>query len=146
MSSIEFLIEFIQMLDDPAMRGEIVKAYVKQNGPIPDKYSDIVRMAVEGKMNDLIDRQKLLSSLHKFFKDGFTEDRWWNSTHVLAAIDKLPSAQPERKTGRWIYDNEAYPGGNPYGHYDCDQCGESVPYKTNFCPSCGAKMEVEHDK
>lgn len=20
--------------------------------------------------------------------------------------------------GRWIYDDEAYPGGNPYGHYD----------------------------
>lgn len=48
MTSVEFLIEFIQMLDDPAMRGEIVKAYVKQNGPIPDEYEDIVRMAMEG--------------------------------------------------------------------------------------------------
>ncbi len=48
MTSIDFLIEFIQMLDDPEMRAEIVKAYVKQNGPIPNKYSDIVRMAVEG--------------------------------------------------------------------------------------------------
>lgn len=49
MNTIDFLIEFIQMLDDPEMRGEIVKAYIKQNGPIPDKYTDIVRMAVEGK-------------------------------------------------------------------------------------------------
>ncbi len=49
MNSIDFLIEFIQMLDDPEMRAEIVKAYVKQNGAIPDKYADIVRMAVEGK-------------------------------------------------------------------------------------------------
>lgn len=48
------------------------------------------------------------------------------------------------KHGRWIYDDEAYPGGNPYGHYECDQCGESVPHKTNYCPNCGAKMdEVE---
>ena len=60
-------------------------------------------------------------------------------------LKKLPSAEPERKTGRWIYDNEAYPYGNPCGHYDCDQCGESVPHKTNFCPNCGAKMEAKHE-
>lgn len=47
-------------------------------------------------MSDLIDRQELFSSLHKFFKDGFIEDKWWNSIHVLAAIDELPSAQLER--------------------------------------------------
>ena len=48
------------------------------------------------------------------------------------------------KHGRWIYDDEAYPGGNPYGHYECDQCGESAPHKTNYCPNCGARMdEVE---
>lgn len=63
---------------------------------------------------------------------------------LFGNAEQLPSAQPERKTGRWIYDNEAYPYGNPCGHYDCDQCGESVPHKTNFCPNCGAKMEVEH--
>ena len=48
--------------------------------------------------------------------------------------------EAERKTGKWIYDSEPYPLGNPYGHYGCDQCGESVPARTNFCPNCGAQM------
>jgi len=46
-------------------------------------------------MNDLISRQAAIDALHTWFRDGFDEDRWWNSTHVLAAIEGLPSAQPE---------------------------------------------------
>ena len=62
-----------------------------------------------------------------------------------AMIDAQAPVEAELvKHGKWIYDDEAYPGGNPYGHYNCDQCGESVPHKTNYCPNCGAKMdEVE---
>lgn len=61
------------------------------------------------------------------------------------AIDMAIEALNDRPHGEWIYDAEAYPLGNPYGHYDCDQCGESVPNRTNFCPNCGALMggEVE---
>ena len=44
---------------------------------------------------DLIDRQAAIDALHTWFRDGFDEDKWWNSTHVLAAIEGLPSAQPE---------------------------------------------------
>lgn len=43
-------------------------------------------------MNDLISRQAAIDALHTWFKDGFEEDKWWNSTHVLAAIEGLPSA------------------------------------------------------
>ena len=46
-------------------------------------------------MDDLISRQAAIDALHTWFRDGFDEDRWWNSTHVLAAIEGLPSAQPE---------------------------------------------------
>lgn len=56
---------------------------------------------------------------------------------VYFAIQALKNVP---KHGRWIYDDEAYPGGNPYGHYNCDQCGESVPHKTIYCPNCGARM------
>lgn len=60
---------------------------------------------------------------------------------VLDDLDDYPAADVvERKTGKWIYDSEPYPLGNPYGHYGCDQCGESVPARTNFCPNCGAQM------
>lgn len=44
-------------------------------------------------MSDLIDRRQAIDALHTWFRDGFDEDKWWNSTHVLAAIEGLPSAQ-----------------------------------------------------
>ena len=44
-------------------------------------------------MDDLISRQMLIDALHTWFSDGFDEDKWWNSTHVLAAIEGLPSAR-----------------------------------------------------
>lgn len=43
---------------------------------------------------DLISRQAVIDELHKHFNGGFEEDRWWNSIHVLAAINKVPSAEP----------------------------------------------------
>jgi hypothetical protein len=48
---------------------------------------------------DLISRQAAIDALHTRFRDGFDGDKWWNSTHVLAAIEGLPSAQPEPQ---WI--------------------------------------------
>lgn len=72
---------------------------------------------------------------NKAYVDGLTD--------AYTLILQAPAADVvERKTGKWIYDSEPYPFGNPYGHYGCDQCGESVPARTNFCPNCGAKMEV----
>ena len=44
-------------------------------------------------MDELISRQAAIDTLHQYFADGFEEDRWWNSTHVLAALKALPSAQ-----------------------------------------------------
>ena len=44
-------------------------------------------------MNDLISRHAVIDALHIRFADGFDEDRWWNSTHVLAAIEGAPSVQ-----------------------------------------------------
>lgn len=56
----------------------------------------------------------------------------------------------ERKSGRWIdavlpNDN----GGLPV--QVCDQCNTFFPLAYtggghNFCPNCGAKMEVEHEQ
>lgn len=46
-------------------------------------------------MSDLIERQAVINSLHHRFMDGFVEDRFWNSTHVLMALRETPSAEPE---------------------------------------------------
>ena len=46
------------------------------------------------------------------------------------------------KRGEWIW-QDAPLFGNPYGSYKCKCCGCSMPHKTNYCPNCGAKMEVQ---
>lgn len=67
-------------------------------------------------------------------------------SYAIKMVELEPSADVrENVRGEWIYDAEAYPLGNPYGHYDCDQCGESVPNKTNFCPNCGCSMKGEDE-
>ncbi len=80
-----------------------------------------------------VDTLKLIGQL-RFIRDYEckTEDE------VKTANEAIKRLSEKRKTGRWVYDAEAYPGGNPYGHYDCDQCGESVPNKVNYCPNCGS--------
>ena len=60
---------------------------------------------------------------------------------------QLPSAEPERKTGRWIHK-----GG---GSFICSDCGEMVGLNTyrserageifRYCPHCGAYMGGEED-
>lgn len=55
---------------------------------------------------------------------------------ILDQIDREPTIEPERKTGKWI-------------NGKCDQCGCHAPYwsmsttyhKSNYCPECGVKME-----
>ena len=43
-------------------------------------------------MEDLIKRSEFIKALHKYFSNGFDSDEWWNSTHVLFALNSVPSA------------------------------------------------------
>lgn len=62
---------------------------------------------------------------------------------LVDSLEKLPSAQPERKTGRWIYEETQY----KISSYRCSECGRHVLYETksDVCEAypychCGAKM------
>lgn len=72
-------------------------------------------------------------------------------TLLESVLQDMPTAEPERKTGRWIlHENqrqEDVDNGNYL--YICSECGKSdIHAKTQevpFCWWCGSKMEVEHD-
>ena len=82
--------------------------------------------------------------------------RWEEAEEYQRIIDRFmafASVQPERKKGKWIYveHDVAMCDG-----YRCDKCGFFVPWDYqhkfidfikdyNYCPSCGAKMEVKND-
>lgn len=60
----------------------------------------------------------------------------------LEGLNNMPSAQPERKKGKWI-DEIFKPWGLVHHPYKCDQCGEHSEADSDFCPNCGARMEGE---
>lgn len=66
----------------------------------------------------------------------------------IRAIEHLPSAEPERKRGKWIPQNMNKSNGMAstavYYYPKCSVCGWSSNY-TNFCPNCGADMRGEAD-
>ena len=88
-------------------------------------------------MADLIDRQAAIDAIRKVddYGDGIAFEVL---SHAQRDISLLPSAE---RRGRWIE--------SEFGAY-CSECGRyayrsnGIPWKSNYCPNCGAKMdEVE---
>ena len=93
-------------------------------------------------MKDLISRQKAIDAT--WFEPSYT-DPLNVLTEVRDRLKALPSAQPERKRGKWLADNR--PGG---GFWVCSCCkfpseafAADVLYK--YCPNCGADMRGEQE-
>ena len=67
---------------------------------------------------------------------------------VCKAINEIPPVNPQPKTGHW----EQY-GNSWEDKFKCSECGKEQPkilcreriigYWSDYCPNCGAKMEVE---
>ena len=86
-------------------------------------------------MGDLIDRQAAIDVLGVFTQ----ADALGHTPKQI--VEALPSAQPERKTGVWLDDDEngkvMTSGYCPY----CSVCKEMAECITKYCPHCGAEME-----
>ena len=89
---------------------------------------------------DAIDRERKNKHLFNTAEDGLLEAR--------GVINTLPSAEPERKKGKWIANGDI--------HKECPFCGEDwdkyvfgdVVYTgelPKFCPNCGEDMRGEQD-
>lgn len=117
-------------------------------------------------MNDTISRQAALKVIGRLYvkqyanTDPFYEG--WNASLDMAkeAIEQLPPVQPERIRGRWIESDAQnilmknfIEKGETWRV--CDKCGagfmigyqyesDKIYHETfhNFCPKCGAEMEV----
>ena len=95
-------------------------------------------------MNDLISRQAAINVADAVW--SVTGDK--NVAKVWDQIKDLPSAQQERKKGKWIYHSEIGWGDT----WLCDQCGEKTTStvmgkpRANYCPMCGADMRGKQDE
>ena len=96
-------------------------------------------------MSDLISRQAAIDDIKAIYEyhDTVTEDR------IIDHLKRLPSAQPERKKGKWIPQDHNKTNGIAstlvYYYPKCSVCGHCGNY-TNFCPNCGAKMDEEVER
>ena len=90
-------------------------------------------------MSDLISRQAAIDVADAVW--SVTGDK--NVAKVWDQIKDLPSAQPERKKGKWINRslNILYP---EWARYTCSVCGEHSN-RYDYCPNCGADMRGEED-
>lgn len=103
---------------------------------------------------DYVSRQ---AAMVVFENSGLDDD---SKDTVVRVLEQLPSAQPERKKGKWIpVDSFSACGGdeamwmaygNPVAFYYCSECKEQAyagedgkSLLTDFCPSCGADMKTE---
>lgn len=105
-------------------------------------------------MRDLISRQAAINALDRIGSLDTDADRRYGRQ----ALEALPSAQPERKTGRW-YKPQGYPR-DSY-RFICDNCHDVAYFVTGnngkknksdnpkcgyrYCPNCGADMRGNKD-
>lgn len=106
-------------------------------------------------MSDLISRQAAVDALADYIHNV---DRVIGTGHLsaddckdaaISVLADLPSAQPERKRGKWIRHDEVR---NVYGgtYVECSECGEKyvVQYieDEKYCRNCGADMKGEQNE
>lgn len=97
---------------------------------------------------DCVDRQAAIDAMcwacgHDCDKSKFVYNAPQDEQVIMCpehyALSTLPSAQPERKKGKWIRTRTMTHDGELY----CDQCEQEHPEQKkiwNFCPNCGADM------
>lgn len=88
-------------------------------------------------MDELTSKQAAIDAINSHF--GFNIEDEYGSA-VQEVINGLPSAQPERKTGRWekVYGDHICAGHRPWT-ICCSECG-MIGGGTRYCPNCGAYM------
>lgn len=89
--------------------------------------------------DDLISRKMAIDGFYEMSSDT---DHLCTVGDYVSFLESL-SAQPKRKTGKWIetdkHDIYYQPG------YKCSVCGVLTTCHGNYCPNCGADMRDKKD-
>lgn len=98
-------------------------------------------------MAEYIDREAALEICDKEYKERLRMHDYCGDTvawNIGGAIKELPCADVAPVVhGRWIHDGYRINGGIDWCH--CSECGKSDNFcaRTNYCPNCGAKMDIK---
>ena len=105
-------------------------------GEIIENLEAISKVLNQEPCDDCISRQALIEKATSWDKNFADSERCVSLTDIQGA----PPVTPQPKIGKWI----VHPKGIG-AHLVCNKCLSNAPYdcKTNYCPKCGAKMEVD---
>jgi hypothetical protein len=104
-------------------------------------------------MSDLISRKEVLKHIEKIRQGAQMMDDIRRASIIMNGMDlceeavrNQPSAQSERKKGKWI-DEGFYADGHGAHAFRCSECGgHIIEYDADpFCKWCGADMRGEED-
>lgn len=85
-------------------------------------------------MSDYISREAAIEDFEQCNRKNPT----WTPQRVKTLLMRIQTADVEPVVhGRKIED------GDIGGFWLCSLCGEWLPYGANYCPNCGAKMDLE---
>ena len=144
--AIEALIqEFYSNVDDYISERQAVHAIEKLPSAQPEQDREFIKLTVRNSNG-----RPYYSIIYLEFDDnGVGHDFEGYSSYSLDVISDylkkyyMPSAQPERKKGKWINRslNILYP---EWERYTCSACGKHS-YNYDFCPNCGSYNGGESD-
>jgi hypothetical protein len=130
------------------MTREKAKDYIREWCPY-DRQDEIIKALEQDPCEDAIRREEMLQKVDRRIgktvrtRESIEKDNEGKTyidglfdaySRIKCDIAKIPSVQPEQKTGQWV--------DNHNGTYTCDSCG-CKHSRSKFCPNCGAEMEVE---
>lgn len=139
--------EVIQMTNREAL--EVIERLGVDSRGYP-KLKEALDMAIEAlrrsekpNRSDPISRQDAIGAIVNIPTDVYSHDRIvsvldgaaFRQNEIIDIINALPSAQPERKNGKWIETEQDEPC-----FYRCSECGRLSDNDDNFCGGCGSKM------
>ena len=80
----------------------------------------------------LIDADALIAKYGDWYTEEGTEEGYIGT--VRGIVDGMPAIESERKKGKWLEECMDYG--------ECSECG-FCGLTTDYCPSCGARMNNE---
>ena len=89
-------------------------------------------------MDDSISRQAAIDVVHSNYDEilDFKSTGRTVADSIEDILSDLPSAEPERKEGKWIYNSPVT--------MKCDQCGLVIKdwdwHRFKYCPNCDSVM------
>lgn len=90
-------------------------------------------------MTDYIDREALLKAISKVGGSPLSE---WDTVGVVSLVANQPAADVAPvKIGFWKISG-VNPANNVIGNFKCSLCARTRLEDSDYCPNCGAKMEV----